>query len=143
MNQAEQVFESGNASSDHGAEEKVEALHAKIGELTMERGFYPKHPVKTDDRSTAPISSGPRILARLRWPRIHVLGGDHGPAYPQGAGLAGVVHPGHALLCGSPMIFNTDLRGRNLLRRRSPGCRRLMASPSAGTAKAAGWTMCS
>lgn len=42
MTEAEHVFENANGSSGHGSEEKVEALHAKIGELTMEKDFLSK-----------------------------------------------------------------------------------------------------
>lgn len=42
MAEAEHIFGNGNAQADNAAEEKVEALHAKIGELTMERDFLSK-----------------------------------------------------------------------------------------------------
>lgn len=40
--EAERLFEHGNAHADNDSEEKVEGLHAKIGELTMERDFLAK-----------------------------------------------------------------------------------------------------
>ena len=42
MSEAEHVFENGSVHAGNGAEEKVQELHAKIGELTMERDFLSK-----------------------------------------------------------------------------------------------------
>ncbi len=42
MAQAEHLFENGNAHTESSHEGKVQDLHAKIGELTMERDFLSK-----------------------------------------------------------------------------------------------------
>lgn len=42
MSEAEHVFENGNGNPGNSSEEKVQELHAKIGELTMERDFLSK-----------------------------------------------------------------------------------------------------
>lgn len=42
MSEAEHVFETSNAHASNDSEAEVEKLHAKIGELTMEKDFLSK-----------------------------------------------------------------------------------------------------
>lgn len=42
MSEAERVFERSSTHAGNGTEKKLQALHAKIGELTMERDFLSK-----------------------------------------------------------------------------------------------------
>ena len=42
MAEAERLFENGNTHAGNGTEGKAQELHAKIGELTMERDFLSK-----------------------------------------------------------------------------------------------------
>lgn len=45
MSEAEHVFENGNTHAGSGSEEEIEKLLAEVGELTMEKVFYPMRSV--------------------------------------------------------------------------------------------------
>ena len=65
---AEHVFGAGAVEAEH-SEQETQQLHAKIGQLTMEKDFYPKRSVETgerapsDDSSCPPVDSHPTLRA--------------------------------------------------------------------------------
>ena len=57
---AEHVFGAGAVEAEHSAQE-TQQLHAKIGQLTMEKDFYPTRSVETGARAPSDDSSGPPV----------------------------------------------------------------------------------
>ena len=53
---AEHVFGAGAVEAEH-AEQETQQLHAKIGQLTMEKDFCPKRSVETGERAPRPARS--------------------------------------------------------------------------------------
>ena len=50
LSQAEEFFGNGAKDGGENGERETEKLHAKIGQLTMEKDFFPKRSVATDER---------------------------------------------------------------------------------------------
>ena len=57
---AEHVFGAGAVEAEHAAQE-TQQLHAKIGQLTMEKDFYPTRSVETGERAPSDDSSCPPV----------------------------------------------------------------------------------
>ena len=53
---AEHVFGAGAVEAEHSAQE-TQQLHAKIGQLTMEKDFCPRRSVETGERAPSDDSS--------------------------------------------------------------------------------------
>ena len=58
--EAEHVFGAGAIEAAH-SERETQQLHAKIGQLTMEKDFYPKRSVETGERTPSDDSSRPPV----------------------------------------------------------------------------------
>ena len=58
--EAEHVFGAGAIEAAH-SERETQQLHAKIGQLTMEKDFYPKRSVETGERPPSDDSSRPPV----------------------------------------------------------------------------------